>query len=59
MNDIQQTWYLGNLFMKKYYTAFDMTPNELYSKNYLHIGIGLQAAADFNPSINEPEPTPP
>ena len=25
----------------------------MYGLNYLHIGIGLQAAADFDPSINQ------
>ena len=50
----QETWYLGNLFMKKYYTAFDMTPSFLYGLNYLHIGFGLEAAIDYNPSINQP-----
>ena len=42
--------------MKKYYVAFDMTPNDLYSKSYNHIGIGLLAASDFNPTINEADP---
>ena len=40
--------------MKKYYTVFDMTPNDMYGLNYLHIGIGLEGAADYNPIINEP-----
>ena len=36
----QDIWYLGNIFMKKYYTVFDMSPFE-QNLNYLHLGIGL------------------
>ena len=36
----QDLWFLGNIFMKDFYTAFDMTPSDTYGKDYNHIGIG-------------------
>lgn len=35
----QQTWYLGNLFMKKYYIVYDMTPYDERGENYIQVGI--------------------
>ena len=40
----QTTWYLGNIFMKNYYVAFDMTPYTDNNYRYLQVGIGLQKA---------------
>lgn len=41
-NADQQTWYLGNLFMKKYYVVFDMTPLDELNRNYIQVGIAPQ-----------------
>lgn len=38
----QKTWYAGNLFMRKYYVVFDMTPHTERKENYIQVGIGLQ-----------------
>lgn len=38
----QQTWYLGNLFMKDYYIVYDMTPYDERNENYIQIGIAPQ-----------------
>lgn len=42
MNADQQTWYLGNLFMNKYYVVYDMTPYDEHGKDYIQVGIALQ-----------------
>jgi len=51
------TWYLGNIFMKRYYSVFDMSPWSEDGEDYLHVGIGLQAAADFDPAIIQKDET--
>lgn len=52
----QDKWYLGNIFMKKYYMAFDMSPYEERNQNYLQVGIGELAAADYKPKFKwDPE----
>ena len=33
--------YIGNMFLKKYYLVFDMSPLET-DKEYIHVGIGLR-----------------
>ena len=32
-------WFLGNIFLSKYYTVWDATPYDDYSKSYLRIGL--------------------
>lgn len=48
----KHTWYLGNLFMKKYYTVFDMTPYDKFSKDYLHVGIGPRSIIGIKPDYD-------
>ena len=48
----QDVWYLGNLFMKNYYSVFDVTPYERNKTDYLHIGLGLKTAAEFVPDYS-------
>ena len=33
------TWYLGNVFMEKYYTVFDLTPKDEHGEDYIQIGF--------------------
>ena len=35
----QNTWYVGNAFMEKYYVAFDMSPNHKHQHDYLQVII--------------------
>ena len=63
MKERQDTWYMGNLFMKNHYSVFDMTPFERNNTSYLHIGLGEKAAADFVPDYSynparDPRPKP-
>ena len=39
--DDQDRVYVGNMFLKKYYIVFDMSPLE-NDEEYLHVGIGLR-----------------
>jgi len=41
LNANQETWYLGNLFMNKYYVVYDMTPYDEQGKDYIQVGIAL------------------
>ena len=53
----QTTWYLGNIFMKNYYVAFDMTPYTDNNYRYLQVGIGLQKAQEYEPEYKFIVPT--
>ena len=46
----QDKWYMGNILVKKYYMAFDMSPYE-DGLGYLQVGLGDIAAADFKPKF--------
>ena len=44
MNDeLISDWYIGNIFMDKYYIVYDMTPVEEFDKDYNQIGFGLKS----------------
>lgn len=43
-------WYMGNILVKKYYMAFDMSPYEK-GLGYLQVGLGNITAADFKPKF--------
>lgn len=38
--EVENAWYVGNLFLQKYYVFFDMTPADEHNQDYLQIGIG-------------------
>lgn len=33
-------WYIGNLFMSRYYTVFDQSPYDEFGINKIQIGLG-------------------
>ena len=37
-------WYIGNSFMNKYYTVYDMTPSDEFDKDYNQIGFGIKSS---------------
>ena len=58
VDKIQNNWYLGLLFMDKYYIVYDLTPYDNSKANYLQIGIGkknpeqLMGKQQYDPNYN-------
>lgn len=61
-NADQSTWYVGNVFMEKYYVAFDQSPAVSKGKTYIQVIIAEKNEAwspnDYDPEDDEPaDPT--
>ena len=56
-NADQSTWYVGNVFMEKYYVAFDQSPAVSKGKSYIQVIIAEKNEA-WSPNDYEPaDPT--
>jgi len=58
----QNTWYVGNAFMEKYYVAFDMSPKIKNNYDYVQVIIAEKSTTwtpnDYVPEEEEEEVSP-